>query len=92
MTHKIQFNASSLGALALNAAQHVYNIDNGSYGKDRYDRLLALINVLRVDYLAASQLDQPLGQVLNLWRAGESLEKMGELMLNYLDEYALKDE
>lgn len=91
MTHKIQFNASALGALALNAAQYSYMIDKGPHGKARYERLLALIEVLHVSYLAASHLDHPLRQVIKLWRAGEPLEKMGELMLDYLDDYTIED-
>ena len=91
MTHKVQFNPSFIGALALDAAKYAYMLDKGPHGKDQYEKLIALINCLHVDYLATSQLDHPLRQVLDLWRSGEDLATMGELILDYLDDYALED-
>lgn len=90
MTNTLAFNPAALGALALNAAKHVYMLDKGPYGKGQYERLITLIEVLNVDYLASQQLDQPLRQVIELWRASEPLEKMGQLMLDYLAEYTIK--
>lgn len=90
--HKITINPTALGVIALDAARYEYMIDTGDRAKAQHETLISLINVLHVDYLAASQLAQPLRQVIELWRSGAELAEMGELMLDYLDEYVLDND
>lgn len=90
--HKLTINSTALGVIALDAARYEYMINKGDRAKAQHETLISLINVLHVDYLAASQLAQPLRQVIELWRSGAELAEMGELMLDYLDDYVLEND
>lgn len=90
--HKLTINSTALGVITLDAARYEYMIDKGDRAKAQHETLISLINVLHVDYLAASQLAQPLRQVIELWRSGAELAEMGELMLDYLDDYVLEND
>ena len=95
MTHKIQFNPSTLGCITVFAAHYALKRETGPREQQQYELLLGIINALHVDYLATSEaeLNRVLRAALQMNEDFDaSLTEIGDMMLDYLDEYAIEDD
>lgn len=101
MANFIRINTTALGNLALHSARHVWqhdwpyndSIKAGPYEETQYTHLLALLDVISIDYIAKSkiELDNMLARVLDIFDETDNLDAVGEYVINWINHYAIRE-
>ena len=94
MTNTITINPTFIGTLALDAARHVWQRDNGPREKAQYEHLLALLGVCSLDYIATSEceLGTMLHKVLDIFDETDDLAAVGEYVAEWINSWTLKEQ
>lgn len=93
MANTVTINPTFLGSLALDAARHAWQRGNGPREATQYSHLLALLDVVSIDYIAktSTELDKMLHQVLDIFDDTDDLAAVGEYVLDWINSFAIHE-